>query len=120
MNRKIRVKDIKDLSHLSNCMEFDIVDGEIKSVTVFLCGEEVTITKSSDYSSSLNVLVNESKVEQTTYSVVGKIGDMEIYPVEFGTDKSAAECFIQDKKEYNSTELLIEENVVFVDKTKLG
>lgn len=120
MNRKVKIKDVKELGHLSNYLNLEVVDGNIKSVTIDVCGESITITKDNDYSSYISILVNETKVEETTYSVVGKIGGMEIYPMEFGTDKYKAEQFIQDKSEYNFTELYIEENTVFVNKTKVN
>lgn len=120
MNRKVKVKDIKELKHLDGVLNFEIVDEEIKSVTVFLCGDEITITKVGDYSSSLSILVNESKVEETTYSVTGKIGGMEIYPMEFGVDKEAAEKFIREKSaEHLDTELFVDETTFFVGKSKI-
>lgn len=121
MNRKIKVKDMKDLAHLNNCMSLEVIDGEVKSITIHLCGEEITITKSSDYSSSLNILVNETKVEETTYMVVGKIEGMEIYPIDYGTDKQAALNFIKEKSQMcGDVDLIIDETTVFVDKTKIG
>ena len=120
MNRKVKIKDVKDLGHLGAYLDLEVVDGQIKSITVNLCGEQLTIVKDSDYSSTLAILVNETKVEETTYSVIGKIDGMEIYPMEFDTDKQKAEQFIREKSENNYTELYIEENTVFVTKTKVN